>query len=101
MYIVPKNVGTRFEFIEGFGMKELLYCAVGGVVGLGISLFLGIFTSSLFKFIPLPFFVAATFMLVRVDPRLGSSLIQNMIGQYSFNSKTREYHYVYGEGRTP
>lgn len=99
MYLVPKNVGARFEFIEGFGIKELIYCAIGGLFGLGITFVISIFTASFFKFLPIPFFIAITFMAVRVDSRLGSSILQNFLTQYKFQSKPRKYDYIYGEGR--
>ncbi|MEK8217135.1 hypothetical protein [Paenibacillus sp. FSL L8-0463] len=99
MYLIPKNVGGRFEFFEGFGIKELIYCALSALVAIGLSFFIGLFTSSLFRFLPVPFIVYATFMLVRIDPRLGRSLLENMVTINTFNGKPKRYDYVYGEGR--
>ncbi|MBO8129280.1 MAG: hypothetical protein H0Z39_08805 [Peptococcaceae bacterium] len=34
MYLIPRNVVTRFEFFTGFGWFELIAVAVGGLIGL-------------------------------------------------------------------
>lgn len=99
MYLVPKNVGGRFEFFEGFGFKELTYCLIAGAISIGFSLFLGIFIHSIFRFLPVPILIYVTYMLVRVDPRLGKSLLDNMITINSFHGKPKRYDFIYGEGR--
>jgi hypothetical protein len=99
MYLIPKNVGGRFEFMEGFGIKELIYCAIGTLIGLGLTYVLGIFTEKVWRYIPVPMFAYITFLAVRVDPRLGKSILDNFNDMKSFNSKPKRYDYVYGEGR--
>lgn len=99
MYLIPKNVGGRFEFFEGFGIKELIYCAISALLALGLSLLIGLFTSSLFRFSPVPLIVYATFMLVRIDPRLGRSLLENIVTVNTYHGKPKRYDYVYGDGR--
>lgn len=100
MYLIPKNVGGRFEFIEGFGIKELIYCAIGALVGLGFSFLLGLIgVSGFLRILPIPALVAIVFFAVRVDPRLGKSMLSTFIDQKKFLSKPRRYYYIFGEGR--
>lgn len=100
MYLVPKNVGGRFEFFEGFGIKELIFCALGALVGLGLTFVLSSFTGSAFaKIIPVPGVTALVFFTVREDPRIGKSILTNMLDQRKFLSKPRRYYYVFGDGR--
>lgn len=99
MYLVPRNVGTRFEFAEGFGFKELFYCVLAAAAGYLISVFLGFFITAIWKYLPLPLLVSVTFIYVRIDPRTGTSLLANILTFRSFASKTNRYDYVYGEGR--
>ncbi|MDF2646856.1 MAG: hypothetical protein K0Q73_2661 [Paenibacillus sp.] len=100
MYLIPKNVGGRFEFIEGFGIKELIFCAGGALIGVGVMFLLDFMGASRFvKILPIPGFAAIVFFFVREDPRLGKSMMTNFIDQKKFLSKPRRYHYIFGEGR--
>lgn len=100
MYLVPRNVGGRFEFFEGFGIKELIYCAFGALIGLGLTYVFSMITSSaIAKLIPVPGITALVFFIVREDPRLGKSILSNTFDQRKFLSKPRRYFYVFGEGR--
>lgn len=100
MYLIPKNVGGRFEFFDGFGIKELIFCAVGALLGAGITYLLTLVTQSTFlKIIPIPGITAIVFFIVREEPRLGKSMLSNFIDQKKFVSKPRRYFYIFGEGR--
>lgn len=100
MYLIPRNVGGRFEFFEGFGIKELIFCALGALIGLGLTFLLDLFSVSRFvKILPVPAITAVVFFIVKVDPRLGTSMISSFINQKKFISKPRRYFYIFGEGR--
>ncbi|MBV6717202.1 PrgI family mobile element protein [Paenibacillus chitinolyticus] len=100
MYLIPKNVGSRFEFFEGFGMKELIFCVLGALLGIGISSLLSLFIASLAaKIIPIAVCTAVAFFVVKEDPRLGKSVISTFKDQRKFLSKPRRYFYIFGEGR--
>jgi hypothetical protein len=100
MYLIPKNVGGKFEFFEGFGMKEMFYCLIGVAIGVGITFILSSFHSPIImRILPIPIFTGAVFFAVKRDPRLGKSILSNIADQKKFMSKTQKYFYVYGEGR--
>jgi hypothetical protein len=100
MYLIPKNVGGRFELFEGFGIKELIFCSLGALIGLGFTYLLDLMSASRFvKILPVPGITAIVFLIVRVDPRLGKSMLSTFIDQKKFVSKSRRYYYIFGEGR--
>lgn len=100
MYLIPKNVGGRFEFFEGFGFKELFYVSIGALLGVGIAYLQGlIIPNMLFQTIPVFATIYITFLLVRVDGRLGKSFLDSIRDARHYRSKPTKYYYVYGEGR--
>lgn len=100
MYLIPKNVGGRFEFFEGFGWKELFFCVGGVIIGTVLMYLLGFVTDSRFiRILPIPGITAIVFFIVRSDPRLGQSILSNFLDQKKFMSRTRRYYYIFGEGR--
>lgn len=99
MYLIPKNVKTRFEFFTGFGWRELLITAIGLAIGGIIFYIVSIFTDSIFALIIIALGVGGGYLISKPDPRTGQNLLELIHNFKSFKSKTHTYYYVFGEGR--
>ena len=100
MYVIPKNVKTRYELFTGIGFKELLITAVGTLIGIVIF-----FLASLLKF-PVPLtviisviFPAAAFLLSISNPRTNMSLLTMIKYFRIYKTRQKRYFYVFGGGR--
>lgn len=99
MYIVPKNVKTRFEFFEGFGWKEFFVTIIGAAVGGIITTILFSITKSIFAILPIGIGGAIAFVISRPDPRTGISPMDYVKSSRNFQKKTKLYFYVKGGGK--
>lgn len=99
MYLIPKNVKTRFEFFTGFGWKELLITFIGLTIGTIFFFLLGLFTQSLLRLLFVVVGGIAGFMVCKADPRTGQSLLSLVSNFRNFKSKNQTYYYVFGSGR--
>lgn len=99
MYFIPRNIKTRFEFIDGFGFYELFVFLIFAGIGGGISFFVYFLTKKFFSFLLFILISAAGFIGVRKDPRMGNSFFDLIIEFKSFSSKQQTYFYEFGTGR--
>lgn len=99
LYLVPKNVKTRFEFFTGFGWKELFITLIGFVIGVALFFIIGLITKSMLRILILIIPTIAAFMICRADPRTGLNLLQLINNFKNFKTKTQTYFYIFGEGR--
>lgn len=100
MYLIPKNVNTRFEFKDGLGWKELGILLMGA--GLGALLFyflglleVGIVGQLLLSAIP----ILVAFFFIQVHPATRISVLDTIILQIRFTQSKKRYLYVYGGDR--
>lgn len=99
VYIVPKNVKTRFQIFEGFGWFELFLFLLGLGIGAMISGILYFVFRSLFCFIFAVFGGAVGFFLGKPDPRTGRSALDLVNDYKDFNTRPKKYYYRFGRGR--
>lgn len=99
MYIVPKNVKTRFVFFGEFGWYELLITTIGIVIGGILLLIFGFFTKSIFRFVLLVVGAAVGYQVSYRNPRTGLSLLKLLKNFKEFKAKAQTYYYSFGEGR--
>jgi len=97
MYFVPKNVNARFEFLPGFGLKELFLCGIALAIGGGLALLLGVFA------LPLPLRFALIFVLPGImffitQPGIGGESLFDLLGHYRSWSFQKKLYLNYYEG---
>jgi len=99
MYLIPKNVKSRFEFFTGFGFRELAITSLGLAIG-GILFFIvGFVTASFARIFLIALGGGIGFFLSIPDPREGKSLLHRIQDFREFNSRPKKYFYVFGSGR--
>jgi hypothetical protein len=97
MYIIPKNVKSKFEFFPGFGWKELFISLIFLLVGVGLFFLSGLFTRSMFRVIFIALTTATGILFVIEDPRSGSFL--KFVQSYrKYKRKPRRYEYRFKRG---
>lgn len=97
MYLIPKNVNTRFEFKDGFGWRELGIMLIGGAVAATLFFILTLFDPHpiLRVFISaLP--IAVAFLLIQPHPATKVSNLETIRFQIHFRRSKKRYLYVYG-----
>ena len=99
IYFIPKNVKTRFEFFDGYGLREAGITLIFTLCGLALGFILWLFFGRdilLFLFLPAG---ALGFFLSKPDPRTGKSALMLIRDVRDFNSKQKRYFYRFGSGR--
>lgn len=99
MYLIPKNIKTRFEFFQGFGFFELFLTIMFITVGLVVSFFVFFLSKHMLSFLIVVVFGALGLIVVKKDPRFGLSILELILEYKHFYSKQRTYFYRYGSGR--
>lgn len=99
-YMIPKNVKTRFEFMEGFGWKELFITLLGALIGVCLFFILLIFKFPVIIRLPLAIFpIGIAFFISKRDSRTNKSVIDLLKEFRDFSRKQRVYFYHFGTGR--
>lgn len=101
MYLIPKNVNTRFEFKDGLGWKEVRILLSG--VAVGGSLFFLLYWLELHMLICVTFLalpIVGAFMLIQPHPATRISVLDTIILQIRFTRSKKRYLYVYGGDRS-
>lgn len=101
MYLIPKNVNTRFEFKDGFGWKELRIMLAGGAIGacfFFLLYWLDLHVLIRVIFLALP--IVGAFMLIQPHPATRISVLDTIILQIRFTRSKKRYLYVYGGDRS-
>ncbi|WP_054029114.1 PrgI family protein [Bacillus sp. FJAT-28004] len=98
-YVVPKNVKSRFEIFNGFGMKELAMVLIGGLIGACLGLIIMFIVGS-------PLWLGLTvpggalgFFIGKPDPRTGRNTFDLINDVRRFKGKPTRYYYRFGDGR--
>jgi type IV secretory pathway VirB3-like protein len=99
VYLIPKNIRTRFEFFQGFGAFELFLTISFIAVGLIVSFLVFFLSKHMLSFLIVIFFGALGLLVVKKDPRFGLSILELIFEYKHFYSKQRTYFYRYGSGR--
>lgn len=126
-YLIPANVSARFEFIDGFGWRELILTALGILLGFMLYTATGVFKKTVevepkaihmnekinengmiekkVYIIPLPIrlfllLICAfgSFTLVKKDPRMNMSVYEILLTGFEFGKKQKKYLYEYRSG---
>lgn len=98
-YVIPKNINTRFEIFEGFGMRELAYIGLTGLIGLCLGLIIWFFTKQpgwMGLAIPTG---SIGFFFGKPNPRTGRNSFDLIRDIRRFNAKPKRYYYKFGDGR--
>ena len=86
---IPVNLKTRTEFIEGFGVQELLQTIIIGCIGTIISLLFYLVVRNDFFAILLAFIFFAGGFFITIKDAFPLSLLDQFIISYKF-SKTQK-----------
>jgi|UPI0005D12B82 hypothetical protein len=101
MYLIPKNVNTRFEFRDGFGWKELGIMLIGGGIGALLFYLLGLLSVGLVgRLILLALPIGVAFFLIQPHPMTRVSVLETVRLQVRFTRSKKRYLYVYGGDRS-
>ncbi|WP_274655577.1 PrgI family protein [Paenibacillus humicola] len=98
-YIVPKNVKSRFEFVTGFGWRELFIMLAGVCIGLIAGGFVFVLMQSVFSIGLIGLGGGIGFFIGRTDPRTGKNALDLLRDFRHYQSKPRRYLYIFGSGR--
>lgn len=99
-YLIPKNIKARFEVIPGIGWREIFVTLIGLIIGLLLFVLLGAFSVPIIVRMFITAVCAAIGYGISVpNPRTGFNLLDILKLMRRFNSKTKRYYYVFGEGR--
>lgn len=98
-YVIPKNVKTRFEIFEGFGLRELAVTLITGIFGLCLGLIVWFIEGSpLWLGLSIPA-GSIGFFFSRPNPRTGRNALDLMNDIRKFKAKPSRYYYRFGDGR--
>lgn len=99
MYLIPKNVSEKYQFIPGFGW--VAFFVTLGFTALGVLVFflLGLITPSPFRFLVVILFAAIGIAVSYEDPRTGASILGVLDDLKDYNKKPTTYEYEFGKGR--
>ncbi|MDA5110973.1 hypothetical protein O3V59_21805 [Brevibacillus thermoruber] len=101
MYLIPKNVNTRFEFRDGFGWKELGIMLIGGGTGTLLFYLLGLLSVEFVgRLILLALPIYGAFYLIQPHPLTKISVLDTLRLQIRFTRSKKRYLYVYGGDRS-
>jgi len=98
LYIIPKNVKTKFEFFSGFGWKELFISVLFLLLGAVAFFLMGIFTTSMFRLIVVAMITAIGVFIGIEDPRSGRSFIGFVSDYRKYKNKPHRYEYRFKKG---
>lgn len=99
MYLIPRNVMTKFQFFPGFGWLELGLTLAGAALGAGLWLVLGPVGAPLgLRLICFVVPPAAAYFVTRPAPD-GTSLLVLLRRWRAFGRRQRLYLYVTGRGQ--
>jgi len=93
---IPVNLKTRTEFLEGYGVQELLQTLIIGSVGIIISLLLYLIIKNDFISILLAFIFFAGGFFLTIKDSFTLSLLDQLIIGYKFGKIQKKYKYKYG-----
>ncbi|UFJ41350.1 PrgI family protein [Brevibacillus humidisoli] len=100
MYLIPKNVNTRFEFRDGVGWKEIVVMLAGVGVGLILFFLLGLFSTGLFiRLILLAAPIIGAFFLIQPHPMTKQSVLDTLWMAHRFRRSKKRYLYKFGGDR--
>lgn len=95
MYLIPRNISSRFEFFPGWGWTELFLLLAGLGIGALMFLLLGIVTAGPIRVIPVMFFGFLGF--ISGQPLINeSTLIEVVKSMLSFRRSQKLYLYQKG-----
>ena len=94
---IPISVKTENEFFSGFGKKELLQTVIGSIIGIGVSLLIGLITGSIpYTMIGVLAGIAGSVMMTRKDLN-NMSVVSQAVNMINFSKSQKYYPYIYGK----
>ncbi len=98
-YLIPVNVSTRFEIIEGIGMYEIKIIFIATIVGLAIYKILGFFPviSSMVQAFAIIIPIAGAFLMVKKEPSTGLSILYFLKSRREYMKNQKLYLYRQGD----
>lgn len=102
-YLIPANVKSRFEFFEGWGLKELMITVLATLIGVAVCTLLFFvfwpFKWKVFVYLLVPLFTGIGFALTNRDPRIGRNALELIKDRRNYANKPNLYMYRHGSGR--
>ena len=98
-YLIPLNVNTRFELIEGFGWKDLAICLLTAGATFLLMNTVGFFLSTLSTMMKLCVVIGSTaisFFIVQRNPVTGMSMLMLLTSWREYEKNQKRYLYKYG-----
>ena len=92
LYLIPRNVETRFQFFPGFGWVEIGAIVGGVLVGSIFYWLLGLFTHSVFRFLFFILFPGVTFFIFKPTPD-GQNLFKILVWLKKWSLRKKRYLY--------
>lgn len=96
LYLVPKNVATRYEFFGGFGWRELLLVLAAGLVGMVLFVVAGVWTGSPARVLLVVVPAGLAFLVAREGRGGGSALA---LAQERMRFRRAQQRFLYFSGR--
>lgn len=100
MYLIPKNVNSRFEFKDGFGWRELRIMLLGAAIGAALFFllhWLNVYRLVILIVAALP--LVGAFMLIQPHPLTRMLVLDTIILEWKFKRSKKIYLYIYGGDR--
>lgn len=95
MYLIPRNISSRFEFFPGWGWNELFLLLAGLAIGVLMFLIIGLVAAGPIRVIPGMFFGFLGF--ISGQPVINdSTLIEVLKSMLSFRRSQKLYLYQKG-----
>lgn len=92
---IPTNVKTRFEFIHGFGIQELVITTIVVAFLIGIAFLIYSFTSQLIIPVLIVLLGGATMIIITAKDTSNLSVLDMIKNMLEFASMQKIYEYKY------
>lgn len=92
---IPSNVKTRFEFIRGYGIHELIVTAVVVAFLIGIALIIYSFTNDLLVPVLIVLLGTATMIIITAKDNNNLSVLDMIKNMLEFAGMQKIYEYKY------
>lgn len=92
---IPSNVKTRFEFIRGFGIHELIITSIVVVFLIGIALIIYSITNQLIVPVLIVLLGTAAMIIITAKDSNNLSVLDMIKNMLEFASMQKKYEYKY------
>lgn len=90
---IPVNIKTRFEFIEGYGIKELFYTAISAAVSGAIAVALNTITGNTALCVLIVLITVATSVMALTKDQSNQSIVDQIKFMLRFLRTQRKFKY--------